>query len=168
MNIRKFIIALLVCLAAGLPLIPAAGAQNVQGVIRKLAVPDPTNRADVAVTQHGDLAEIVSGMEAVRKPDKISGYRVRIFFDNSQYARERAQHARSRFAELYPGIPVYMNYENPYFKVSVGNCVTNEEAITLWGRVKKDFETAFVTVDQIQVKAVAESPERDAPPAERP
>lgn len=34
---------------------------------------------------------------------------------------------------------VYPVYENPYFKVAVGNCLTAEEAIILKGKIAIDF-----------------------------
>ena len=37
-----------------------------------------------------------------------------------------------------------MVYENPYFKVAVGDCLTTEEAIILKGRVSSAFPKAFV------------------------
>ena len=70
---------------------------------------------------------------------KIRGYRVRIFSDNSQNARSAGQNALSRFRELYPGIPADMTYDTPYFKVTVGNCLTAEEATILWGKIKRRF-----------------------------
>ena len=36
-----------------------------------------------------------------------------------------------------------MFYENPYFRVTVGNCLTLEEAIILKGRVSGTFPKAF-------------------------
>lgn len=51
----------------------------------------------------------------------------------------------ARFREIYPDIPAYMDYDNiPYFKVTVGNCLTMEEAIILWGRIRDAFDRAFI------------------------
>ena len=49
-----------------------------------------------------------------------------------------------------------MGYENPYFKVSVGNCLTAEEAIILKGRVSASFPKAFLKNEEIAVSDLVE------------
>ena len=41
----------------------------------------------------------------------------------------------AKFKEIYPSIPVYMDYDDPYFKVTAGNCITYEEAVILCGKI---------------------------------
>lgn len=53
-------------------------------------------------------------------------------------------------------VKVYMGYENPYFKVSVGNCLTAEEAIILKGRVSATFPKAFLKNEEIAVSDLVE------------
>lgn len=89
---------------------------------------------------------------------KIRGYRVRIFSDNSQNARSAGQNALSRFRELYPGIPADMTYDTPYFKVTVGNCLTAEEATILWGKIKDAFDRAFVAREEIPLSSFKDEP----------
>ncbi len=72
------------------------------------------------------------------------GHRVCIFFDNGPDARNGAIEAKKLFEETFPGIKVYMVYESPWFSVSVGNCLTTEEAIILKGRVSATFPKAFL------------------------
>ena len=91
-------------------------------------------------------ASAVRSMEGRRAPEKVRGYRVRIYFDNVQHARSQAESVMARFREIYPDIPAYMDYDNiPYFKVTVGNCLTMEEAIILWGihRAREHASRAF-------------------------
>ena len=86
-----------------------------------------------------------------RSPLRSTGYRVCIFFDNGQDARAGAIAAKQLFEENYPGIKVYMVYENPYFKVAVGDCLTTEEAIILKGRVSSAFPKAFVKNETLSI-----------------
>lgn len=132
-------------------------AQSVELFKSKLAQPDSLYRTTVKIVEHGQAASAVKVMEQHNVAnDKIRGYRVRIFFDNSQHARSSAESALSRFKEFYPDVPAYMNYENPYFKVTVGNCISAEEAITLWGKVKNNFDRAFVVRETVQISTLAE------------
>ena len=82
---------------------------------------------------------------------RFPGYRICIFFDNGQDARAGAIAAKQLFEENYPGIKVYMVYENPYFKVAVGDCLTTEEAIILKGRVSSAFPKAFVKNETLSI-----------------
>ena len=84
----------------------------------------------------------------------ISGYRVRIFFDNKQTARNESELTVSRFRELYGEIAVYRTYTNPYFKVTVGDCRTRSEAMHLLSRIKRNFPSAFVVKENIECPLV--------------
>ena len=86
------------------------------------------------------------------------GYRVRIFLDNGQNARSSALAAKARFNEIYPDIPAYWKYEAPYFSVSVGNCLTSEEAIILWGKINSAFDQAFIIRTDIPLSLFGEAP----------
>lgn len=86
----------------------------------------------------------------------VAGYRVCIFSDNGPEAREGAFEAKKLFEETFPDVKVYMGYENPYFKVSVGNCLTAEEAIILKGRVSATFPKAFLKNEEIAVSDLVE------------
>jgi len=139
-----------VLLAAG----AMAQSARLDAFRRKLAQKDPSNGARVVITEDDSVrAAVRQSRESDRK---IHGYRVRIFFDNGQYARQKASEALSQFRSLYPGIPAYIIYENPYFKVSVGNCVTSEEAVRLWGNVKSSFDHAFVVREDFSISALTE------------
>lgn len=75
---------------------------------------------------------------------KINGFRIRIYFNNNQFARNESGTVASQFASGYPGIPVYRTYTNPYFKVTVGDFRTKSEAIKLLKAIDMQFHSAFV------------------------
>ena len=93
----------------------------------------------------------VTVTEYVGQRLRLRGYRVCIFFDNGQDARAGAFAAEALFKETYPGIMVYPVYENPYFKVAVGNCLTAEEAIILKGKIASTFPKAFVKSEEFSM-----------------
>ncbi len=57
-------------------------------------------------------------------------------------APELWQHGTSS-RSIFPDVRVRMVYENPYFKVKAGDCLTAEEAIILKGRLSSVFPNAF-------------------------
>lgn len=109
------------------------------------------NGATIVVNEQGDAASAVASATAQTQRSNVRGYRIGIFYDNSQDARVRAAEAEQMFRASFPSIPVYKDYRNPYFIVTVGNCLTQEEATILWGRVKSLFPKAHITRTDIPI-----------------
>ncbi|MBE6174814.1 MAG: hypothetical protein E7147_04630 [Rikenellaceae bacterium] len=104
----------------------------------------------VVVQENGDAAAIVSG-NLNQEPKAIGGYRIVIFMNNSQSARRDAVAAQESFSQLFPEEQSYLSYENPYFKVTVGNCTSQDEAIILLGRLRGTFPKAFIVRENIAI-----------------
>lgn len=126
-----------------------AAAQSLSRFKQRLAEPAGTNGATVTVTESGDAASAVERAARGSSRKSFRGYRVCIFFDNSPNARAEATKARELFEENYPDAKVYMTYDNPYWRVTAGNCLTAEEAIILKGRVIALFPKAFVKNEEL-------------------
>lgn len=146
--------------AAALILFPVqAAGQDIAAYKGALSRPGVFTDATVNVTEYGSAAEAVRRYDGNVRPDKIAGYRIRIFFDNGQNARAEALATQERFNSEFPGIPTFLVYENPSYIVTVGNCISIDEALMLWERVRKSFGTAFlwrgeIPVDEITVKEI--------------
>lgn len=84
---------------------------------------------------------------------KLSGFRVRIFFDNSQNARNASEMTVKRFSSSHPGIPVYRTYQNPFFKVVAGDFRTRSEAMEFLQGIKGEYPGAFVVKENISFPA---------------
>ena len=120
-------------------------AQSLDAFKERLAAPVVSDAAfgtaRVTVTEYGDAEKAVD--DASR-----GGQRLRL---RGQDARAGAFAAEALFKETYPGIMVYPVYENPYFKVVVGNCLTAEEAIILKGKIASTFPKAFVKSEEFSM-----------------
>ncbi|MFO7934740.1 MAG: SPOR domain-containing protein [Bacteroidales bacterium] len=81
----------------------------------------------------------------------VPGYRIRIYSDSGIGAKEEQQRVRARFLSLYPGIDAYYHYDEPFFKVYVGDCRTRSEALKLYDRVKKNFPNPILVQDYINI-----------------
>ena len=104
----------------------------------------------VQITEQGDAATIVGkNLEVAQKA--VNGYRIVIFMSNSQTARRDAVAAQENVTTLFPQEQSYLSYENPYFKVAVGNCTSQEEAIILLGRLRGTFPKAFIMRENINI-----------------
>lgn len=127
----------------------------------------PGRRATVTVREWGDAAQAIAAAERPAL-NKVRGWRVGIYFDNSVTAREGMEEAATRFGELFPSVRVYKSYEEPYFKVRVGNCLSLEDATILFERVRPHFPTAIIVQEQLTLADLTEKVEPAAPasPAE--
>lgn len=82
----------------------------------------------------------------------IPGYRIRIFSESGIGAKQEQQQVRARFLSLYPGLDAYNEYDEPFFKVYVGDCRTISEALKLQDMIQKDFPNSIIREDYIQLK----------------
>lgn len=112
---------------------------------------DPAN---VRIDQSEEIAKALDQQISDNPTRKISGYRVRIFFDNRQNSRTESEAAIRRFTALHPGTAAYRSYVNPYFKVTVGDFRTKSEAMELLNRIQRDFPTAFVVKENINYPVI--------------
>lgn len=107
------------------------------------------DKADVKVHQSQAIVDAFKKQVAGNSSRTISGYRVRIFFDNSQTARNASEAALARFSSIHPGIAAYRSFQSPYFKVTVGDFRTKSEAMELLERIKGEFPSAFIVKENI-------------------
>uniref|UniRef100_UPI0040562553 hypothetical protein n=1 Tax=Alistipes sp. TaxID=1872444 RepID=UPI0040562553 len=126
-----------------------------KGIKERLALPAERDSltvvdATVKITEQGDAATIVNN-NLQANVRAISGYRIVIFMSNAQTARRDAVMAQDNFTALFPQEHSYLTYENPYFKVAVGNCTSHEEAMILLGRLRGTFPKAFIMRENIEM-----------------
>jgi len=147
------VIAFLTILSAGLS--APADAQNLAAFKERLTQPSAPaeNGRSATVTLHEEpaAAEAVRRSQSQNARLRFKGWRVCIFSDNTADARAGAFAAIKTFEENYPDVALYNGYESPYFRVSVGNCTTSEEAIILLERVRPLFPKAFVKQEQLSL-----------------
>lgn len=110
--------------------------------------------ADVHINQSATISRALEKQISGNPTRTISGYRVRIFFDNRQTSRTESEAALKRFVSLHHGIAAYRSYVNPYFKVTVGDFRTKSEAMELLSRLQREFPTAFVVKENINYPVV--------------
>jgi hypothetical protein len=75
-----------------------------------------------------------------------SGFRVQIYFGSS---RQSAYSAQAKFLDEYPGMPTYVSYIEPNFKVQVGDFRTRLEAQKLQSDLSGMFSSIFIIPTKI-------------------
>ena len=110
---------------------------------------DTLSGAKVVCVEYGSAKEAIDKFDAQTSPmEVLQGYRIRIYSGNHQAARAEAEAAKALFEENYT-VPAYFVYDNPYFLVTVGNCLSQEEAMILLRSVRIHFPKAFIVTTEI-------------------
>ena len=97
-------------------------------------------RIDELVQKHIKVNEIAN---------TIPGFRINIFFQSGNNSKTNANQAKAAFIAKYPEIDAYVVFDEPNFKVKVGDFRTRMEARGFVEKIKQDFPDAFVIKDNI-------------------
>ncbi len=107
------------------------------------------NRSTVKINQSSEIESAMRSIIANATQKRLNGFRIRIFFDNKQDARVKSESVRQSFIEQFPGTGVYRTYDNPYFKVTVGDFRTKSDAMRMLKRVEGLYPSAFIVREHI-------------------
>lgn len=110
--------------------------------------------SEVEVNQSQSVSMAMQNHLLKNRDRSIMGYRVRIFFDNSQNSRTASEHVLKSFRLRYPQHAVYRSYVNPYFKVTVGDFRNRTEAMKLLKEIKSEYPSAFIVKENINFPVV--------------
>ncbi len=105
----------------------------------------------IYLTSDNRFPSIVKGYIDFLKNRPIKGWRVQIYFGTGHNARVEIQRIRQKFHSEYPDIPIYILFEQPYFKVRVGNFYTRRDAAKFLFLIKPEYPKAFLTEDNIDI-----------------
>jgi len=78
----------------------------------------------------------------------MPGYRIQIYFGDQ---RLQAMEMKSTFQSAHPGTAAYVVYQQPHFKVRVGDFKTRLEATGFLSRMKGEFSQAFIVPDEVKL-----------------
>lgn len=79
-------------------------------------------------------------------PPVLKGYRVEIFFGK----RKQAEQIKSGFLKRYSDWPIYIVWQQPNFKVQVGNFMTKLQAENTQQAIKSSYPNSYITITEIK------------------
>lgn len=123
-------------------------------IFNELPLVSKGDATDVKVHQSKEIWDAMYTHFTDNRSKTMSGYRVRIFFDNKRTAREESEKTLARFSATHRDIAAYRSYANPYFKVTVGDFRTKSEAMQLLKLIKNEFPSAFIVKENISYPIV--------------
>ncbi len=103
----------------------------------------------VTVNQSRTMRSALDSYVSNNAAKKLSGFRIRVYFDNGQSARTRSESIARSISNAFPGIGVYRTFESPNFKVCVGDFRTKDEALKIYHALKATYPTAIILKETI-------------------
>ncbi|MBC7383657.1 MAG: SPOR domain-containing protein [Bacteroidia bacterium] len=89
---------------------------------------------------------ILRNIEMNKANSSMDGYRIQIF---SGSERKTANALKTRFKNDFPDEPVYLTYQQPYFKLRIGDFRSMIEAQPLYHQLLKNYMQALIIPDRI-------------------
>lgn len=122
-----------------------ASAQHIANV-RSSIGRSAANGGVVKISEDEGVKTAISRVEATTAaPAKAPGYRFVIYYDNTQYADERAAKVLSKFRSKFKDITSYISSESPSFRVVIGDCFTYEDVAIIRNRIIDDYPDAALS-----------------------
>ncbi|MFH0895532.1 MAG: SPOR domain-containing protein [Bacteroidota bacterium] len=104
----------------------------------------------VQIYQEPGISDLLNKHKAFyEKLDGVYGYRVQIFFDSGNSARGKANSIKAEFNGKYADEESYLTFQQPYFKVRVGDFRNRLEAECFMKKIEGSFSQSFVVKDKI-------------------
>ncbi len=119
-------------------------AQPDQDVFYRLNASDTSNGM-VKIYQENNIRNLVN--YHLEKQSAIKGievYRIRIFSESGQEARTKAYEVRRGFISKYENVNCHTEFENPFYKLYVGDFRTKSDALRFYKVIEHDYPDAFI------------------------
>ncbi|HOY33440.1 MAG TPA: SPOR domain-containing protein [Bacteroidales bacterium] len=108
-----------------------------------------TSRQNVTIIEDPRIVSLVEKHIYLNEKQKITGWRVQIFFESGNNSKSRAYNKKGLFMTMYPETGVYLVFQSPYYKVRVGDFRSRMDAEGFKQKILGDFPDAFVVKDEI-------------------
>ncbi len=109
---------------------------------------DTLQKGQLTINAPDKLQQVLSETRKENKEGKsFKGYRIQIYSGND---REKAQERKAKFYKEFPEKNAYLNYEQPKFKVRVGDFRNKIEAQKLYYTLKEKFSTVLIVPSKIE------------------
>lgn len=109
---------------------------------------DSSRSGKLSLNQDKLLDSLVSTSSRINaEKQTIMGFRIQIFFGTD---RKKATEMRSTFLQKYPSIPANLIYQQPNYKVRVGDFRTRIEAYKIQQQLNQEFP-GFIVKDDISL-----------------
>ena len=105
---------------------------------------------NVTYTQDRHISELADVYKMYNKKNDVTdGYRIQVAFSND---RQEAYNSKSKLYKELPDEKCYVEYEEPYYKLRIGDYMTRLEAYDKLRSVITKYPGAFVVRAKVKIK----------------
>lgn len=97
------------------------------------------NRVDVLQDAH----------RSFNRKTGMNGFRVQIYTDSGNRSKLRTDRVKAEFDSKYPNVPSYISYDEPYYRLRVGDFRTRLDALRFLNEVSSTYLSSIIVVDKI-------------------
>ena len=113
-------------------------------------VAQETNQNNSVVIADARIDSLVNlHIEHNKKYPVFQGYRIQILKASGNDALALTEEAKAKFMKKYAGATVYLTFDEPYYRVRVGDFRTRLEAEKFLKRINRKYPGAWVIQDYI-------------------
>lgn len=106
------------------------------------------NNKNITVTKDSRIDQL---NENYKSSYKLNGFRVQIYSDTK---KQPARQIRAKFKNTYKEVEAYEDWQQPYYKVRVGDFKTKLEALKFQLEISDKFPNSFIVKDIIEYETV--------------
>ncbi len=101
------------------------------------------------ITQDQKVDALVKDFREMNRRRGMAGFRVQIYTASGNRSRLLTERQKAEFDASYPDVPSYITYDEPYFKLRVGDFRTRLDAQRFSRQISSKYIFATVVVDRI-------------------
>ncbi|HPE87648.1 MAG: SPOR domain-containing protein [Bacteroidia bacterium] len=109
-----------------------------------------THEGSVKIMQPAELDTLLALDKAWHQNNPTwEGYRIQVFFDAGNNSKRKAQDVIENFIAEFPEIEAYLTFNEPYYRVRVGNFHTQLQTAKALKQINRKYPGAFIVKEEI-------------------
>ena len=109
----------------------------------------------ISIIQNENINKLLQEHKSFNKNQSgIVGYRINVFFDSGNNSKSKAYSIKSQLMDEYPDIEAYIVYQEPNYKVKVGDFRTRLDAERFQDLISKEYKNGFIIKEMINLPKI--------------
>jgi len=110
------------------------------------------NTGKIVINQEDNITKLLQEHKTFNKNQTgIVGYRINIFFDSGNNSKSKAYSIKTQFMAEYPEVEAYIIYQEPNYKIKVGDFRTRLDAQRFQKEISNEYKNAFIIKEIINL-----------------
>lgn len=109
----------------------------------------------ISIIQNENINKLLQEHKSFNKNQSgIVGYRINVFFDSGNNSKSKAYSIKSQLMAEYPDVEAYIVYQEPNYKVKVGDFRTRLDAERFQDLISKEYKNGFIIKEMINLPKI--------------